>query len=82
MRRPGEEDLTAQRDAVTTAHSNLHDALSILAGEAALAAKVARRKGGQPDLPAVYAAANAVRRAEEALDTATYDLSTASGEHG
>jgi hypothetical protein len=76
------EDTTAQREREATARKKLHDALSTLAREAALAAKAAgsgAKRAPDPDLPAVYAATSAVRRAEEELDLAKADLDTASG---
>ena len=72
----------AREQAVTDARAQLHDALTTLAGEAALAAKAAKAKRGHPDLPAVYAATRAVERAEEAVDLAVYDRDTAAGEDG
>lgn len=80
--RADREDVRAQEEAVTAARAALHDALAALAGEAALAAKAAGSKRGQPDLEAVTAAHNAVQRAGEALDMAVYDLSTARGADG
>lgn len=80
--RSDREDTTKQQAAVAEARQKLHDALSELALEAALAAKVAgstAKRAPEPDLPAVYAAASAVKRAEEALDLAKADLDTASG---
>ncbi len=82
MNRHDREDTTRQQMRVLVARQFLADALSNLAGEAALAAKATRAKTGSPDLPAVYAASRAVERAEEALDTATYDLQTAQGADG
>jgi hypothetical protein len=76
------EDVAEQRAALETARAVLSDALFELAETAAKEAKAARSKRGTPDLPAVYAAVRHVWRAEEAVDTATYDLQTASGEDG
>ena len=73
------EDLTRQTAALAEARAALAEALDDLALEAKDAAKAARSKRGPPDLPAVYAAGNAVRRAEEAVDLATLDLATAGG---
>lgn len=81
MIRRGEE-VAAQESALTQARAQLAEALFDLAETAAKEAKAARTKRGTPDLPAVYAAEQAVRRAEEAVDTAAYDLQTASGEDG
>lgn len=82
MTREDREDTLRQQMRVLVARQNLAEALSNLAGEAALAGKAAKTKTGSPDLPAVYAASRAVERAEEALDTATYDLHTARGGDG
>jgi hypothetical protein len=78
--RPDREDLTRQRDAVETARADLAVTLDDLEREARTAARSARTKRGQPDLPAVHAAARAVERAEEALDLAALDLRTAAGD--
>ena len=80
MTRPDRMDLSAQRDTLSRRRSDLADALAELASEASLAAKVCRRVRGNPDLDAVYAAARAVERAEEAVDLAALDLATAGGE--
>jgi len=76
------EDVSAQRDAVAAARTELAAALEALAWEARHAAKAAARAKGQPDLEAVAACHNRVGRAGEALDMAVYDLHTASGEDG
>jgi hypothetical protein len=76
------EDVSAQRAAVARARTDLGAALALLGAESKRAQKAAESKRGTPDLPAVYAALNGVLRAEEDLDTATYDLHTAAGGHG
>jgi hypothetical protein len=78
--RPDREDLTRQREAVAAARSDLAARLDELEREAKTAARAARTKRGQPDLPAVHAASRAVERAEEALDLAALDLRTAAGD--
>jgi hypothetical protein len=77
-----DEDLEPQRAAVAHARADLHAALQQLTDAAARASKSARSKSARIDLLPVYSADQAVRRAEEGLDTAVYDLRTASGEDG
>lgn len=72
----------AREEAVTAARAALHDALATLEVEAGLAARAARSKRGNPDLPSVIAAFRMVERAEEALDLAVYDRDTAAGADG
>lgn len=81
MIRPS-EDTAEQRAALADARDALALALEDLSGIAHREAKAAGSKRGRPDVDAVYAAVNAVRRAETDLDTATYDLATASGADG
>lgn len=73
------EDLTAQREKLATARSELADTLESLAVEAKRASKAARTKTGNPDLPEVYAIVRAVERAEEGVDLAALDVYTAGG---
>lgn len=81
MLRPGEEDLTAQRERLTDARTTLSEALAGVEAEA----KTLRKRYGNnrdADLTTFYALVNAVRSAEEACDLARYDLATADGEDG
>lgn len=80
MSRPDREDLSRQQEALAVARADLAAALDDLEREAKTAARAARTKRGQPDLPAVHAAARAVERAEEAVDLAALDVRTAAGE--
>lgn len=80
MSRPDREDLTRQRETLEAARADLGGRLDDLEREAKAAARAARTKRGQPDLPAVHAAARAVERAEEAVDLAALDLRTAAGD--
>lgn len=74
------EDTSAQQERLRVARVELAQALDSLAAEAKIAARVARSKAGQPDLPAVYAESRNVERAEQDVDIATHDLATARGE--
>lgn len=77
--RPQDEDLTAQREALSVASTNLSDSLATIAVEAKTLGRTAGR--GRPvDLSTFYALVNEVRRMEEAVDLATLDIATASGE--
>lgn len=73
--RAQEEETREQRAQVEHARMVLRDALTALAG-------VAKRAARTLDLDDVRAAINRVDRAEEALDTASYDLHTAAGGDG
>lgn len=75
------EDYTAQEQAVTDAKAALVQALSDLAGEAALVAKALGRKRPPANLvDGVRSEFRHVERCEEALDLAVLDLRTARGE--
>lgn len=76
------DDTTRQQDALAAAWTGLADTLDTLAVEARTAAKAARRRRPNPDLDRVRAALRDFDQAENARDTAAYDLSTARGEHG
>lgn len=79
MSADAEEDVAPQRAALADARAHLARALDDLSAAAHDAARAARSKRGTPDLPAVYAHTNAVRRAEETVDLAALDLDTAAG---
>lgn len=77
------EDLSAQRARIEDARAELADALTRADDEASDASRaLARRKKGRPDLGPFFASVEVVKRADEALDIALYDLRTASGEDG
>jgi hypothetical protein len=77
--RPDREDLTPQTGAVWACHADLRDALNDVIGEARVAKPNRLQPHTTPDLGPFYAAVNATRRAEEALDLALLDLATAAG---
>lgn len=81
MLKPGEEDVTTQKERVTEAREALAQALSDVEREAK-ALKKRFSNNRDDDLDNLYSLINAVRRAEEDYDLARYDLSTASGEDG
>lgn len=77
------EDLSAQRARVEDARAELGRALDRASNEATDTWRAVRRaKKGRADVSDFLAAVEAVKRADEALDIAVYDLDTASGEDG
>jgi hypothetical protein len=70
------QDVAPQRDHAYRATGTLKQTLHDLEH----AARKARRTADPADIAAVYGLTDAVRRAEEARDTALLDLATASGE--
>lgn len=81
MLKPGEEDVTAQKQRVAETRENLAQALSNVEKEAK-SLKKRFSNNRDDDLDNLYSLINAVRRAEEDYDLARYDLGTASGEDG
>lgn len=67
---------------VERAYIDLGDRLDVLAAEATKAAKATRRKRPAPDMDRLRAAIRDVDLAEQTVDTAVYDLSTARGADG
>lgn len=81
MLRPGEEDLSDQRNRLTQARAELAETLASLEAEAKTAKK-RLQSNRDVDLSDLHALVNGVKRGEEACDMARYDLDTASGEDG
>lgn len=81
MLKPGEEDLTDQRERLSDARQTLSSAFAAVESEAK---SLKKRLGNNRDvdLTDFFALVNTVRRAEEDYDMARYDLSTAGGEDG
>jgi hypothetical protein len=80
--RPDREDLTAQRERLAAARTDLHTALEKVQREALTAARLVASRAKlppMPDLTNYLAAHQAVLRAEEAHDLARLDLDTAGG---
>lgn len=75
------EDTTAQEQALRAARDAAADVLAGLAAEArALSKAYAARSARIPDGSALAGLVDAARRAEEDVDIAAHDLSTARGE--
>lgn len=81
MLKPGEEDLTDQRERLTAARNDLSSAFAAVEAEAK---SLKKRLGNNrdADLTQFFALINHTRRAEENYDLARYDLATAGGEDG
>lgn len=81
-RRDDKEDYSRQEQAVAVAKAALVQALTTLAEEALLAAKIVSRKRYPSDvLDDTSTLFRKVKAAEEALDLALLDLHTAQGGH-
>lgn len=74
------EDYSHQEGLLSDARKDLALALASLHGEAKRAHRAVSSPRGLPDMPAVYAAVNQVKRCEQAVDIATSDLAAARGE--
>lgn len=81
MLKPGEEDLTDQRERLVKARQDLSDTFAAVESEAK---SLKKRLGNNRDvdLSDFFALVSMARRTEEAYDLARYDLGTAGGEDG
>ena len=81
MLKPGEEDLTEQRERLANSRRDLSSAFSSVEAEAK---SLKKRLGNDRDvdLTDFFALVSHVRRVEESYDLARYDLGTAGGEDG
>lgn len=81
MLKPGDEDLTEQRERLSQTRQTLSSAFAAVETEAK---SLKKRLGNDrdADLTDFFAYITAVRRAEENYDLARYDLGTAGGEDG
>lgn len=81
MLKHGEEDLTAQRERLTSARQTLSATFAAIESEAkSLKKRLSNNR--DVDLTEFYALVSTARRDEEAYDLARYDLGTAGGEDG